>query len=274
MTDLLPSWRDGAVKSAILDFVSAVTAPGGPHFRARAERIAVFDNDGTLWCEQPMQAQVFFTLARARQLAAADPTLKERQPFKAFLERDLNAIHSMGKKGVFEFAFAVHAGMSLEAFEDMVRAWLQSARHPVLQRRFTEAVYQPQLELLDYLRAAGFKIFIVSGGGANFMRAFTEETYGISPCHVIGSVGRTRLEIESGRAELLKIPELDSFNDREVKAENIGRHIGRRPIFAFGNSDGDMAMMRYTLAGPGRRLALLLHHDDAAREFAYDRNSG
>lgn len=268
----LASWRDGAGKAAILDFVAAVTTEGGADFVPAAERIAVFDNDGTLWCEQPAQPQVLFALDRAAELAAADPSLKTREPFRAFLSHDMAAIHALGKEAVFAFAFAVHAGMTVEAFDRTARAWLRSARHPTLGRPYTETVYQPQLELLDLLRASGFKTFIVSGGGVDFMRAFAEQTYGVPPDRVIGSSVKLRFEAaDAGPCELVKLAELGSFDDRDVKPQNIGLHIGRRPILAFGNSDGDLAMLRYTVSGPGRRLALLLHHDDADREVAYDR---
>lgn len=272
MTDQLPSWRDGQIKTAILEFVAAVTAAGSPDFIPAPARIAVFDNDGTLWCEQPAQPQVLFSLERAAELAAADPSLKTREPFRAFLERDMKAIHALGKEGVFAFAFAIHAGMTVEAFDQVVRDWLARARHPTLKRPYTELVYQPQLELLALLRANGFKTFIVSGGGVDFMRAFAEAVYGVPPEQVIGSSVKLRFDpADTGPCQLTKLAELGSFDDREVKAQNIGLHIGRRPVLAFGNSDGDLAMMRYTVSGPGRRLALLLHHDDAAREVAYDR---
>lgn len=272
MTDQLPSWRDGQIKTAILEFVAAVTAGGSPDFIPAPARIAVFDNDGTLWCEQPAQPQVLFSLERAAELAAADPSLKTREPFRAFLERDMKAIHALGKEGVFAFAFAIYAGMTVEAFDQIVRDWLARARHPTLKRPYTELVYQPQLELLALLRANGFKTFIVSGGGVDFMRAFAEAVYGVPPEQVIGSSVKLRFDpADTGPCQLTKLAELGSFDDREVKAQNIGLHIGRRPVLAFGNSDGDLAMMRYTVSGPGRRLALLLHHDDAAREVAYDR---
>ncbi len=269
---VLPSWNHGPARSAILDFVAAVTAEGSDDFVPPAERIAVFDNDGTLWCEQPLQVQVQFTLDRAATLARADPGLAERQPFKAFLDHDLEAIRALGKKGIFEFAFAIHAGMSVEGFQAIVRHWLARAVHPVLKRRYTDIVYDPQLELLAYLRAHDFRTYIVSGGGIDFMRAFAESVYGIPPEQVIGSSVRTRFEIVGERNQLTKLADLDSFDDRGAKVENIWLHIGRRPILAFGNSDGDEAMMRYTLAGTGRRLALLLHHDDGERETAYDRD--
>lgn len=270
MTEPLPSWKDGAARRAILDFVAAVTAEGGPDYRPPAERIAVFDNDGTLWCEQPLQVQVLFSHDRAAAMAKADPTLLEKPAFKAFLTHDLAAIKELGKQGVFEFAFAVHAGMAVDAFQDTVRDWLASASHPKLDRPYTQVVYQPQIELLAYLRANGFKTFIVSGGGIDFMRAFAEAVYGIPPEQVIGSSVQTKLS-DDGR-ELIKQPALGSFDDRAVKPQNIWLHIGRRPILAVGNSDGDQAMLRYSLAGPGRRLALLVHHDDNERETAYDRD--
>jgi phosphoglycolate phosphatase-like HAD superfamily hydrolase len=271
MTSPLPSWRPGAIRTAILDFVEAVTSPGAT-FVPEGDRIAVFDNDGTLWCEQPVQVQVTFCQERLKALARANPSLAERQPYKAFLERDLPAIHALGKKGVFEVAFSVHAGMTPKAFHDIATGWLAEAVHPTLGRRYLDLVYQPQLELLAHLRSAGFQTWIVSGGGADFIRTFAEARYGVPPSQVIGSTVRTQVQEANGRLDLFKLAQLDSFDDREVKVENIGLHIGKRPILAFGNSDGDLAMMRYTLSGSGRRLALLLHHDDADREVAYDRD--
>jgi len=267
----LPSWNDGAAKSAILDFVARVTKEGGTDFVPPAERIATFDNDGTLWCEQPMQVQIFFAFDRLKALAAKDPSIKERQPFKAFLERDMKTIASLGKQGAFEFGFTTHAGVTEEEFDEIARTWLASARHPSLGRLFKQCTYRPQVELLGYLRENGFKTFIVSGGGLDLMRACAEEIYDIAREQVIGSSVKTRFEVKDGRGVLTKLSEVNSFDDREVKAENIGLHIGRRPILAFGNSDGDLAMLRYCKTGPGARLALLVHHDDAEREFAYDR---
>ena len=267
----LPSWNGGAAKSAILEFVGRVTREGGPEFVAPAERIATFDNDGTLWCEQPMPVQVFFLFDRVRQLAADDPDLEQRQPFKALLEQDFKTLHALGKQGVMELVAATHAGMIVEEFDRMARAWLSSARHPRFGRRFIELAYRPQLELLAYLRANEFKTYIVSGGGIDLIRAFSEETYGIPRERVIGSSMKLRFELRDGGPVLVKLGELNSFDDREAKPQNIGLHIGRRPILAFGNSDGDLAMLRYTLGGPGPRLALVVHHDDAEREVAYDR---
>jgi phosphoserine phosphatase len=269
--DPLPSWNDGAAKSAILDFIARVTAEGGPDYVRPAERIATFDNDGTLWCEQPLQVQFFFGRTRLEAMAEKDPSLKERQPFKAYLEHDMRAIHDLGKKGLFEVGAAVHAGMTEDEFDAYARNWLATTKHPKLGRLFTELTYRPQIELLDYLQANGFKCFIVSGGGIDLIRAFAEDRYGIPRDQVVGSSVETRFEMRDGKGELVKLAEIDTFDDREVKPHNIGLHIGRRPIFAFGNSDGDLAMLRYCRTGPGARLALLVHHDDAEREFAYDR---
>ncbi len=267
----LPSWNDGAAKSAILDFVARVTNQGGADFVPSAGRISTFDNDGTLWCEQPLQTQFFFAFDRVKQLSAKDPTISERQPFKAVLEHDYNTLFGLGKQALFELAFATHAGITDEDFDQVANRWLATARHPKFGRLFKECTYRPQVELLAYLRQNGFKTYLVSAGGVDFMRAFVEEAYGIPREQVIGSSVKLRYELSDNRVSLVKLPELNSFGDREVKALNIGLHIGRRPLLAFGNSDGDLAMMRYTKSGSGPRLALLLHHDDATREAAYDR---
>jgi phosphoserine phosphatase len=269
--DPLSSWVNGVAKSAILDLVARVTKEGSVDFVPPAERIATFDNDGTLWCEQPIQVQLFFLIDRVRQLAVKDPALKQRQPYKALLERDMKTLHGLGKQALFELAFATHAGMTEEEFNAISRDWFATAEHPKLKRLFKKCIYWPQVQLLGYLRDNGFKTYIVSGGGIDLIRAFAEEAYGISREQVIGSSVKTRFEMKNGRAELMKLAELNSFDDREMKPVNIGLHIGRRPILAFGNSDGDLAMLRYCKTGPGTRLALLIHHDDAEREFAYDR---
>lgn len=267
----LPSWNDSAAKSAILDLVARVTRQGGAEFVPPAGRIATFDNDGTLWCEQPLQAQFLFAFDRVRQLSAKDPALRERQPFKAVLENDYKTLFGLGKQALFELAFATHAGITEEEFEDAASGWLATARHPQFGRLFRECTYRPQIELLAYLREHGFKTYVVSAGGVDFMRAFVEDAYGIPREQVIGSSVKLRYEPSDNRVSLVKLPEINSFSDREAKALNIGLHIGRRPLLAFGNSDGDLAMLRYARSGPGPRLALLLHHDDAAREAAYDR---
>jgi phosphoserine phosphatase len=266
----LPSWNDGPAKSAILDFVARVTRERGPDFVPLPERIATFDNDGTLWCEQPVQVQIFFAFDRLSELAKRDPSMRERQPFKAFLEHDVQSIASLGKEGAFTVALATHTGLTVDEFDDIACKWFATARHPKLGRLFRDNVYRPQVELLEYLRANDFKTFIVSGGGIDLMRAFAEEKYGIPRDQVIGSSVKSRYELRNGRAEIVKLAELDSFDDREIKPANIYLHIGRRPILAFGNSDGDLAMLRYVRTGGSPSLALLLHHDDAGREFAYD----
>lgn len=266
---VLSYWSDGAAKSAIIDFVGRVTEEGGPDYVRPAERIATFDNDGTLWCEQPMQVQLFFLADRVKQLAEKYPDIKDRQPYKAFLTHDLATLYSLGKRALIELAFATHAGATEDEFEEIARAWFATAPHPKFRRLFKHCIYQPQVELLDFLRQHDFKIFIVSGGGIDFIRAFAEEAYGIPREHVIGSSGKLHFEMQNSKAVLMKVAELNTFDDRDVKPQNIGLHIGHRPILAFGNSDGDLAMLRYVKTGKGLRLALLLHHDDAVREVAY-----
>jgi len=270
--DPLPSWNDGAAKSAILDFVARTTTDGGPDFIAPAERIAVFDNDGTLWCEYPLQVQVFFALAEVKRLCAQDPSLLARPAFKAMVDGDVKALMSLPKKDVFEPAFATHAGMTVEEFHANASRWLRHAEHPKLQRPFVSNTYAPQRELLDHMRANGYKTYIVTGGGVEFVRVVAQQLYGIPPEQVVGSSTKMKLEEAPDGIVLRKLPELGSFDDRDEKVVNIALHIGRRPVFAFGNSDGDLAMIRYTLGGPGPRMAWYLHHDDAAREFAYDRD--
>jgi haloacid dehalogenase-like hydrolase len=255
----LATWNEGAVKSAILDFVARVTTPGGAEFAPPAERIAVFDNDGTLCCEQPLQIQFFFAFDRVKELSAQDPTMAERQPFKAVLEHDYNTLFGLGLQALYELAFATRAGIADEEFVEIARGWLATAKHPKVGRLFKECVYQPQIELLAYLRENGFKTYIVSAGGADFMRAFVEDAYGVPREQVIGSSVKLRFDAGGDRASLSKLSELNVFNDRETKPLSIGLHIGRRPLLAFGNSDGDLA------------IALLLRHDDAEREAAYDR---
>ena len=272
MVEALPSWTDGAAKSAIVDFVARVTKQGGRDYVPPADRIATFDNDGTLWCEQPFQIQLFFLIDRVKAIAAKDPATKDRPAFRALLEKDLKTLHALGKKGVAELLAATHTGMSEDEFDAIARAWFEDAKHPKLGRLFRKCTYQPQVELLEYLRANDFRTFIVSGGGIDLIRAFAEEAYGIRREQVVGSSAKLKFTLEGERVTVMKLGELGSFDDREAKVENIGLHIGRRPILAFGNSDGDLAMLHYTKSGQGTRLALLLHHDDADREFAYDRD--
>lgn len=272
MEPWLASWNEGTAKSTIVGFVERVCADGGSDFVPPAERIAVFDNDGTLWCEYPMQVQVFFALAEVHRLVTQDPALLTKPAFKAMVEGDLKTLASLPKREVFEPAFATHAGMTVEEFRTKARQWLQSARHPKLGQLFTQGAFVPMRELLDYLRANGFRTYIVTGGGVEFVRVCAEQLYGIPPEQVIGSSTRMQAEVQGRDIVLRKRPELGSFDDREEKVVNIALHIGRRPIFAFGNSDGDLAMLRYTLGGAGPRQAWYVHHDDGEREFAYDRD--
>lgn len=271
MTDPLPSWNSGRAKSALLDFVNRVTDQSGTDFVPPPERVATFDNDGTLWCEFPLQVQVFFLVDRVKALRQADPSIAERQPFKALLEHDAATLHSLGKQGLMELFAATHAGMSEDEFGEIAHDFLATAKHPKLGTLFSENVYRPQVELLKFLRANDFRTFIVTGGGIEFVRAISEQRYGVMREHVVGSNDKLQFEVVEGKTQVKKLGELNSFDDREAKPANIALHIGRRPILAFGNSDGDLAMLRYTLGGEGPRLALLLHHDDAEREFAYDR---
>jgi hypothetical protein len=271
--DPLPSWNDGANKQAVLSFVAGVTREGSPQFVPTAERIAVFDNDGTLWAEQPMYVQFVFMLEQVKAAAPQHPEWKNDPVFAALAANDREALRRLGEKDVLGFVTAANAGMSDEAYDQAVRAWLARARHPKFDRPYTELVYQPQLELLRYLRSNGFKTFIVSGGSAEFMRAWAERVYGIPPEQVIGTQNAMQLRLDGGTPTLVRQPALDFVDDGPGKPVGIYKHIGRRPILAFGNSDGDWQMLQYTMAGPGLRMALLVHHDDAEREFAYDRQS-
>jgi phosphoserine phosphatase len=270
----LPSWGDGPAKQSILDFVNKVTTAGGPDFVPAPLRVAVFDNDGTLWAEQPFPFQGLFVFDRVRELLPQHPEWKDQQPFKAVLENDMKALAATGMPGLVELAMATHAGMTTEEFECIVKDWIGKARHPKFQRPFTELVYQPMLEVLDFLRANGFKTFIVSGGGVEFMRTFSETIYGVPPDQVVGSSIVTKYEIRDGRPVLVRQPKLNFYDDKEEKPVGINVFIGRRPIAAFGNSDGDFAMLEWVAGGTGARLALIVHHDDAVREFAYDREAG
>jgi phosphoglycolate phosphatase-like HAD superfamily hydrolase len=272
--DPLPSWNDGVVKKTITDFVARVTTKGGPDFVAVPERIATFDNDGTLWTEQPYYFQFAFALDRIKAMAPQHPEWKNKQPFKALLERDKQALAAVGEKGLIEILEATHTGMTTEEFSKVVLEWASTARHPRFNRPYTELVFQPMLELLAYLRANGFKTFIVSGGGIEFMRPWTERVYGIPPEQVVGSSGVVKFQIGAdGKPELLKLAKIEFVDDGPGKPAGINRFIGRRPIFAFGNSDGDLQMLQWTMAGRGPRFAGLVHHTDAEREYAYDRQS-
>jgi phosphoglycolate phosphatase-like HAD superfamily hydrolase len=272
-SDQLPSWNDGGAKTAITDFVARVTN-GGADFVPPAERIATFDNDGTLWCEQPNYFQAIFALDRVRAMAPQNPEWKEQEPFKAFLSDDEGALAAQGEKGLLTLVAAAHSGMTTVAFSRFVADWLAEARHPRFNRPYNELVYQPMIELLDYLRANGFKTFIVSGGGVEFIRVWAEKAYGIPPEQVVGSSGVTQYEIAAdGRPVLMKFAKVEFVDDGPGKPVGINRFIGRQPIFAFGNSDGDLQMLQWTTAGSGARFAGIVHHTDAAREYAYDRDS-
>jgi hypothetical protein len=272
-SDPLPSWADGRTKEAILDFVAAVTRDGSPDSVPVPQRIATFDNDGTLWCEQPMYVQFIFALERLKALAPMHPEWHEKQPFKAALEGDMKTLAESGEHGMAELVTVTHAGMTTAEFEAIVTSWLASARHPRFRRPYTELVYRPMIELLAWLRGNGFKTFIVSGGGIEFMRPWSEPIYGVPPEQVIGSSIKTYFEMRGDVPVLFRLPEIDFVDDGAGKPVGINAHIGRRPIAAFANSDGDLEMLQWTTMAPGRRLGLVVHHTDAEREYAYDRNS-
>lgn len=271
--DPLPSWNDTPPKQAIVAFVEKVTTAGSPDYVVSAERIAVFDNDGTLWSEQPMYVQAFFVFDSIKQMAPQHPEWKEQEPFASVLKGDLKTALAGGEKALVQMMAATHSGMTTDEFEKSVIDWFATSKHPKTGRLFTEMVYQPMLELLAYLRANGFKTFIVSGGGIEFMRPWTENVYGIPPEQVVGSSGGLKYELRDGRPVLVKTLDLVLNDDKEGKPVGIQRHIGRRPLMAFGNSDGDLQMLQWTAAGTGPRFCLYVHHTDAAREWAYDRDS-
>ena len=269
----LPSWNSGAAKESILTFVAQVTQEGSPGFVPPAERIAVFDNDGTLWAEQPIYFQLSFALDQVKLLAPGHPEWKDKEPFASLLKGDVKGALAAGERGLMEIMMATHAGTTTEEFETRVKDWLATAKHPETGLPYTQMVYQPMLELLDYLRANGFKTFIVSGGGIEFMRPWTEAVYGIPPEQVIGSSIKTRFEMHDGKPVLLRLPEVNFFDDKEGKPVGIHQYIGRRPIAAFGNSDGDLQMLQWTATRNGPSLCLYVRHTDAGREWAYDRES-
>jgi phosphoglycolate phosphatase-like HAD superfamily hydrolase len=273
-TDPLPSWNDGLAKRSITDFVARVTTQGASDFVPPAERIATFDNDGTLWAEQPIYFQVIFALDQLKAMAARRPELRTRQPFKAALTKDLPALAAAGKKELLEIIAATHAGMSIDQFHKIVLDWTATARHPRFNRPYTDLVYQPMLELMAYLRANDFKTFIVSGGGVEFMRPWVGKAYGIPPEQVVGSSEVVQFRLRpDGKPELIKLAKIGFVDDGPGKPVGINRFIGRRPIFAFGNSDGDQQMLEWTAADKGASFKGLVHHTDAEREWAYDRNS-
>jgi len=271
--DPLPSWKDGQAKQAITRFVTDVTNAASEDFVPPAQRIAVFDNDGTLWVEQPMYTQLAFILDRVKALAPAHPEWQEQQPFKAALAGDLATLGAAGTEGLLQLAIATHSGMTSDEFETTTLDWMGAARHPRFQQPYTQLVFQPMLELLAYLRGNGFKTFIVSGGGADFMRPWSEAVYGIPPEQVIGSQIQLAFAMRDGKAVVVREPKVIFIDDGVGKPVGIQRHTGRRPILAFGNSDGDLEMLQWTTGGEGRRLGLILHHTDGEREYAYDRQS-
>jgi haloacid dehalogenase-like hydrolase len=271
--DPLPSWNDGPAKKNIVEFVGKVTKEGSPDFVPIPERITTFDNDGTLWAEQPTYFQLIFALDRVKAMAPQHPEWKDKAPFASLLKGDVKGALAGGDKAIAEIVMVTHAGMTTAEFEKIVKDWIATAKHPKTGRLFTEMVYQPMLELLAYLRANGFKTFIVSGGGIEFMRPWTEKVYGVPPEQVVGSSIKTKYEMRDGKPVLIRLAEIDVVNDKAGKPVGINSHIGRRPVAAFGNSDGDREMLEWTQAGGGARLMMLVHHDDAAREWAYGAES-
>jgi phosphoserine phosphatase len=271
--DPLPSWNESPSKTAILTFVERVTKSGSPDYVPDAERVATFDNDGTLWAEQPMYFQVLFALDRVKALAPQHPEWTTLEPFASLLKGDVKGALAGGESAMMAIALATHAGMTTDEFDRLVRDWIATAKHPEMGRPYTEMIYQPMLELTAYLRASGFKIFIVSGGGIDFMRHWTERVYGIPPENVVGSRGRTAFELRDGKPVLFRPAEIEFIDDGPGKPVAIRHHIGRHPIAAFGNSDGDLQMLQYTMGGSGARFALIVHHTDGEREWAYDRKS-
>jgi len=273
VTDPLPSWNDTATKKAIATFVERVTKQGSPDFVPPAERIATFDNDGTLWAEQPIYFQLAFALDRVKVLAPQHPEWKDKEPFASLLKDDLKGALAGGEAAIFQIVTVTHSGMTTVEFDQIVRDWIATAKHPVTKRLYTEMIYQPMLELLAYLRANGFKTFIVSGGGIDFMRPWSDKVYGIPPEQVVGSSGKLSFEMRDSKPVLMKLSELNFIDDKVGKPVGIQMHIGLRPIAAFGNSDGDLQMLEWARGGGGVRFALIVHHTDAEREWAYDRKS-
>lgn len=272
-SDPLPSWNDGPTKEAIVAFVEKVTDEGGADYVPPADRIATFDNDGNLWAEKPVYFQLLFAIDRVKALAPEHPEWKDKQPFKAAIEGDMETLAKSGHEGIGELVMASHAGMSTQQFQQIVSDWLTTAEHPRFKRKYTDLVYQPMLELLSYLRNNGFTTYIVSGGGIEFVRNFSEEKYGIPPAQVVGSSIKTKYEVIDGEPTLMRLAEMNFINDKEGKPIGINQHIAQRPIFASGNSDGDYQMLEWTTAGEGPSFGLILHHTDPEREYAYDRNS-
>ena len=272
-TDPLPSWNEGNTKSSIIDFVEAVTNENNVDYVSMAGRIATFDNDGTLWSEQPAYFQLFFAIDRVKELAPQHPEWKEMQPFKAVLENDMKALAESGEEGLIKLVMVSHAGMTTNEFESVVKKWINNAVHPTKNRPYTDLIYQPMMEILDYLQANGFKTYIVSGGGVDFMRAIVTEVYDIPSEQIIGSTIKTEFDINNGKPVIRRLPELDFIDDKEGKPVNINKIIGKKPIFSAGNSDGDLQMMQWTASNTYKSFLLYVHHTDSVREWAYDRDS-
>jgi hypothetical protein len=273
-SDPLPSWNEGPAKRSIIAFVAKVTTPGSSDYVPTPERVAVFDNDGTLWCEKPVPVQLFFLVDRVKTLAPRHPEWKTEEPFASILRGDLKSALAGGEPALLQLFAATHAGMTTDEFAAIVKDWISTAKNPATGRLFVDMTYQPMLEVLAYLRANNFKSFVVSGGGIEFMRPWAEEAYGIPPEQIVGSSLKTQFELREGKPVLARLPDLNFIDDKGGKPVGINQHIGRRPIAAFGNSDGDLQMLQYTGAGSGARYCLYVHHDDAAREYAYDREDG
>lgn len=269
----LPSWNDGPSRQAIVEFVAAVTQEDGADYVAPADRIAVFDNDGTLWSEQPLYFQLIFALDQIKVMAPKHPEWSQEQPYKAAIEGDRQALAASGTEGLLKIVGVTHTNMTTQAFSDEVKQWVKTAQHPRFKQPYTSLTYAPMRELLDYLRGNGFKTYIVSGGEVEFMRAWAQDVYGIPPEQVIGTTFVTEFQMQDGKPVLMRTPKLDYNDDGPGKPVSINKFIGRQPIFAFGNSDGDLQMLQWTMAGPGKRFAGLVHHTDAKREWAYDRES-
>lgn len=272
-TDPLPSWNEGTSKSVIIDFVTKTTTSGNSDFTPEADRIAVFDNDGTLWAEQPMYFQLAYAIDFIKKESENHPEWKKKEPFKSLLEDDIKHVMEGGEKALFEIMMVSHAGMTSDEFQKSVSDWLNSATHPKTGKPYNQMIYQPMVELLEYLRANGYKTFIVSGGGIDFMRVWAENAYAIPPYQVIGSSIKSKYEIVDGMPVITKLPELNFIDDKAGKPVGIYQHIGKRPILAVGNSDGDYEMLQYVTTGEGARLGMFIHHTDSIREFAYDRDS-
>jgi phosphoglycolate phosphatase-like HAD superfamily hydrolase len=272
-TDPLPSWNDGSLKKSIIDFVNKTTKEGSVDFIPIADRIACFDNDGTLWSEQPLYFQFFFAMDRIKAMASQHPEWKTKQPFKALLEGDMKTVMTGGQKALVQIVMTTHAGLTTDEFTKTVKDWMATAIHPITKKHYNQMIFQPMVELLNCLRAHGYKTFIVSGGGVDFMRPWVEQAYGIPPDQVVGSSGKVKYDTSNGQTVLIKLPEINFIDDKEGKPVGIHQYIGKRPIFTAGNSDGDYAMLQYTCTGSGSHFAMIIHHTDSLREWAYDRQS-